>query len=77
MAIDYAAAQKRFVRFKSQLTRAQNTKDHRKVLDACRQFFDYYNQAEAEPMPDAWHRWQRAQDDALFAQQRAQPWNWR
>ncbi len=74
MAIDYAAAQKRFVQFKSALTKAQNTKDPQKVLAACEAFFDYYNRAESEPFPDDWHRWERAQDDAKFALQRAQPW---
>ncbi len=77
MAIDYAAAQRRFVQFKKSLTKAQNTKSPANILNACEAFFAYYNQPDAEPMPDDWHRWQRAQDDALFAQQRAQPWNWR
>ncbi len=74
MPIDYAAAQKRFVRFKSQLTRAQNTKDPHKVLVACEAFFGYYDRAESDPFPDDWHRWERARDDAKFALQRAQPW---
>ncbi len=70
MATDYRAAQKTFVRFKSALTRAQNTKDPHKVLAACRLFFDHYNRAESEPFPDDWHRWERAQDDAKFTLQR-------
>ncbi len=72
--MDYAAAQKRFVRFKSALTRAQNTKDPHKILAACAEFFDYYERAESEPFPDDWHRWERAKDDATFALQRESKW---
>lgn len=70
MAIDYAAAQKRFVRFKSQLTRAQGTKDLNKILAACDAFFAYYERSDSEPFPDDWHRWERARDDVHFAQAR-------
>jgi hypothetical protein len=63
MPIDYALEQKRFVRFKRALTRAQNTKSPRLVLATCEAFFAYYNQP-GKVFPDAWHRWQRAQEDA-------------
>jgi hypothetical protein len=68
MPIDYAAEQKQFVKFKSALTRAQSTRDPQKVLVACDAFFHYYALPD-KILPDAWHRWQRAQEDALLARE--------
>lgn len=63
--------QTRFVAFKSQLTRAVNSKDTGRILAACDAFFDYYNSPDHEAFPDDWSRWQRARDDAEYARARA------
>jgi len=58
-------SQAEYVRLKSRLTRAINSKDPRKVLAECAYFRDYF--ANGLAMPDNWSRWQRAADDAYFA----------
>jgi len=73
MSYDHDKAQAKYTQFKSRLTRALNTKDHARILAECKAFFDYYADS-AEPMPDYWHRWQRAQFDATFALQRERTW---
>lgn len=62
--IDYAAAQREFVKQKSALTRAINSGDPDKVVLACRNAVREWNQP-ARSWPDDWARWQRALDDAL------------
>lgn len=49
--------------FKSRLTRAQNAKDWRTVIEVANQFDAYY--ADVSP-PDDWQRWNRAREDAQF-----------
>jgi hypothetical protein len=73
---DPALAQRRFRTFKTTLTRRltiarrqQTEAAWRAVLDAVRAFADYYRNS-AEPMPDFWHTWLRAGDDAVFALRR-------
>ncbi len=76
MSIDYAREQRRFVTFKRALTIAQKAGDPQKVLDACDTFFKYYS-VNNVPLPDAWHRWQRAQEDALQARNmNGKGWRW-
>ena len=55
--------QKKYVQFKSKLTRAINSKDPEKVLTEVKAFEDYYKQSK-DGIPDDWARWQRAADDA-------------
>lgn len=59
--------QKRYSRFKAQLTRAERSGDPAKIAAACNAFDDYYSRPETEPYPDNWTRWQRARDDLAFA----------
>lgn len=49
---------------KGQLTRAQNTGDPWKVLDACNAAFQHF---EDSGYPDTWHRWNIAKRDAETA----------
>jgi hypothetical protein len=73
MTYNAADAQARYRKFKTLLTRSLNIakdrrrpEDWRKVQAECAAFFAYY-ESSAEPMPDYWHRWERARDDARFA----------
>lgn len=71
MAIDYAAAQRKFTQQKAALTRAVNSKDPEKVKAAVRKARDEWDRAPFNgAWPDDWSRWQRALDDVL-------PWNQR
>lgn len=69
MSYDNAVAQTKFRSFKTRLSRVLNKKDWHGVLREAKAFRDYYA-SSAEPMPDDWHRWQRAADDAFFALRR-------
>ena len=60
--IDYAKAQKLFVKHKGALTRAQK-KGYEAVLAECKQFVRDFAAIDA-PWPDDWSRWQRALVDA-------------
>lgn len=56
--------QQEFVRLKTKLTRAINSKDHQRIcrtVDAAMAIF-----AE-KGYPDAWHRWEAAKRDAEWA----------
>lgn len=73
--IDYAKAQKLVTRYRSRLTRLQRTKDNQGIIDlwqAMQRDFDAIN----APLPDCWHRWQIAADDAELALRRANPRDW-
>lgn len=61
--------QAQYSRLKSQLTRAINTKNPHKVLDAVRLFKRTCDE-QGLAYPDAWHRWQVAADDAVMALRR-------
>jgi hypothetical protein len=76
MSFDPAFAQRQYQTFKAVLTRRLNVAQAqqtvvawRAVLQAVEAFAAYYR-VSAEPMPDFWHRWQRAGDDAVFALRR-------
>lgn len=66
MAIDYARAQRLFVKHKGALTRALHKQDATErraaVLKTCTQFVRDFAAIDA-PWPDDWARWQRALDD--------------
>jgi hypothetical protein len=63
LGADRVACQRRFSKFKAQLTRAVNSGDPDKIIAACNAFDDYYSDPQHEPYPDDWSRWQRARDD--------------
>lgn len=66
MSYDHAVAQKKYRSFKSRLTRLQHQKNHQGIIDLYIEFRNYYTHS-AEPMPDLWHRWLRAAEDATYA----------
>ena len=51
-------------RQKAALTRAVNSKDVVKILDAIEKTLDEW---EGKAWPDDWHRWRRALDDVFYA----------
>lgn len=53
-----------YSRQKARLTRAKNTGDPAKVLEAVEATLDEWN---GKAWPDDWHRWSVALDDAYFA----------
>ena len=55
---------------KAALTRAQNSGDPQKVRAEVSRFLDEYRNADM-PLPDNWHRWIRAREDANFAERYA------
>ena len=57
-------SQKEYNRLKANLTRAQNTKDTKKVLEECNRAFTIFDE---QGYPDAWHRWEAAQRTAQMA----------
>lgn len=61
--IDYDKAQKMFRRHKSALTRAKNSGDPQKVIDAVDKAEKEWEDANL-PTPDAWNTWIVARDDA-------------
>ena len=66
---DYGAMNVKFRAQKAALTRAQNTGDRDKIVEAVARAVREWGQAPFNGMwPDDWSRWQRALDDAL-------PWN--
>lgn len=58
--------------FKTQLTRALNKRDWRKVIEVADAFNCYYSDPAHPPFPDDWSRWQRAKDDAQYQLKRQQ-----
>lgn len=66
--IDYARMNREHKRQKAALTRAINSGDPRKVMNAARKAVREWNEIGA--WPDDWSRWQRAIDDAYPAHQR-------
>lgn len=65
MSIDYKAAKKSFTKQKSALTRAKNSGDPQKVIDAVDAAFAEWDAMEI-PFPDSWHLWKCAKEDAQF-----------
>lgn len=64
--IDYAAANRLFPKQKAALTRAVNSKDDRKVYDACKKAVQEWESAPFNgAWPDDWSRWQRALNDTF------------
>lgn len=55
-------SKKEYGRLKGNLTRARNTGDPVKVVATCRDAFDVF---EHFGHPDDWHRWLRAEQDAI------------
>lgn len=64
--IDYAAAQKSFTKHKAALTRAKNTGDPQKVVQAVDAAFGEWERLDM-PFPDSWHTWNVARNDAQLA----------
>lgn len=68
--MSYTLTQKEFVRLKSKLTRAVNSKDPKKIIatvDAAMRIF------EEKGYPDSWHRWEAAKRDAQWASRFSNP----
>lgn len=64
--IDYAASNKKFRQQKAALTRAVNSGDPDKVIEACQKAVREWAQAPFHgAWPDDWSRWQRALSDVL------------
>lgn len=51
---------------KAALTRAIRTGDPYRIKAECNRFFNEYEEAGV-PLPDDWHRWNVAGNDAVFA----------
>ena len=67
---DYEAMKREYPKLKAALTRAKNTKDNDKVLEAVRKAFDRF---DVIGYPDAYSMWQRAADDAAHYKQMRRP----
>ena len=66
MAPDWRAAQPIYVKQKAALTRAINSRQPSKVVQACKKAVEEWGKAPFNgAWPDDWSRWQRALDDAL------------
>jgi hypothetical protein len=63
--IDYAAENAQGRKFRAALTRAINSKDPYKVINAVNVAEAYYEQP-GKIFPDAWARWERAREDAVW-----------
>jgi hypothetical protein len=61
--IDYAAVTRVSRKHKSALTRAKNSGDPQKVIDACDKAFEDFDRYG---YPDSWHTWNIAREDARF-----------
>lgn len=63
--MSYTLTQKEFASLKSRLTRAENKKreDPEKLLSEATRALAVF---EEKGFPDAWHRWQRAKEDAEY-----------
>lgn len=68
MSNEYTLTQKELTGLRSKLTRAQNSKDPKKVIATVDAAFAVF---EAKGYPDQWSNWQRAKDDATFELQRS------
>jgi hypothetical protein len=71
--MNYDALRRLIRKHKSALTRAKNTGDPTKVIAACDAFFADFDGPNAPPLPDAWHAWSIARQDAEYALRR-QEW---
>lgn len=69
MPIDYAAMSREHPKLKAALTRAKNSGDPVKVLDAVEKAYDRFDAIGA--WPDDWHTWNIALSDADFAFRRS------
>jgi hypothetical protein len=69
MAIDYQAAQAACRRHKAALTRARK-KGPEAVIEAVDRFYAEFDR-EGWPLPDQWHTWRVAKDDAIYELRRA------
>ena len=68
--IDYAKAQKLVTLYRGRLTRLQKAKNHAGIIDLWQAMQRDFAAIDA-PLPDCWHRWQIASDDAELALRRA------
>jgi hypothetical protein len=66
MSTDYDLAQRLFRKHKAALTRAKNTRDPHKVIDAVEAAYADWD-ANDIPYPDSWHTWESAKRDAGLA----------
>lgn len=62
--MDYAAAQKLYVKHKSALTRAKKNGPEA-VMTAVNRFYSEFESA-GFPLPDRWADWERAYQDSLY-----------
>ena len=65
MKMAYELTQKEYRSLKTKLTKALNEKSTEKIIVECRKALSIF---EEKGFPDDWSRWQRAMDDAVFAQ---------
>lgn len=63
----YTLSQSEFVKLKSKLTRAVNSKDNDKIIQVCSEANAIFC---AKGFPDCWSNWERAKDDAESAKRR-------
>lgn len=57
----YTLTQAEFVRLKTKLTRAINSKDDARIIRTCNKALAIFDDKGS---PDDWNRWNRAKDDA-------------
>jgi len=69
--MEYTLTQQEFRNLKSALTRVVNSKDNDKIIAECDRAMKIFNQ---KGWPDNWSNWERAKQDAVFANQRAGKW---
>lgn len=63
MGNEYTLSKAEYTNLKSRLTRAINSKDHKRIVDECDRAFAIFDD---KGYPDDWSRWQRAKEDASF-----------
>ena len=61
MSSGYTLSQGEYKNLKSRLTRAINSKDHKRIVDECDRAIAIFDD---KGYPDDWSRWQRAKEDA-------------
>lgn len=62
--MSYTLTQSEFVRLKTKLTRAVNSKDHARIIRTVDEAMAIFAE---KGYPDSWHRWERAKGDAEIA----------
>ena len=72
MAVDPLVVNRAWRRFKSNLTRAKNSKDPDKVIAAVDAADAWFTERDL-PHPDAWQHWLSLRDSALMAKRHGHP----